>query len=45
MTNNTKLATPYRRHKENYWIRELGSAKPYGCSDNIDGLGISGERH
>ena len=39
-TNNPNLATPLRRQKEDYWIRELGTATPYGCNDKIDGIGI-----
>ena len=27
-TNNANLATPLRRQKEDYWIRELGTATP-----------------
>jgi hypothetical protein len=26
--------------KENYWMRELGTATPYGCNDKINGIGI-----
>ena len=37
-TNNLNLATPLRRKKENYWIRELGTATPYGCNDKIYGI-------
>jgi hypothetical protein len=39
-TNNPNLATPLRRQKEDYWIRELGTATPYGCNDKINGIGI-----
>ena len=39
-TNNPNLTTPLRRQKEDYWIRELGTATPYGCNDKIDGIGI-----
>ena len=39
-TNNPNLATPLRRQKEDFWIRELGTATPYGCNDKIDGIGI-----
>jgi hypothetical protein len=39
-TNNPNLATPLRRQKEDYWIRELGTATPYGCNDKVDGIGI-----
>ena len=39
-TNNPNLATPLRRQKEDYWIREFGTSTPYGCNDKIDGIGI-----
>jgi len=39
-TNNPNLATSLRRQKEDYWIRELGTATPYGCNDKIDGIGM-----
>ena len=39
-TNNLNLATPLRRQKEDYWIRELRTATSYGCNDKIDGTGI-----
>ena len=39
-TNNPNLATPLRRQKEDYWIRELGTATPYGCNDTINGIVI-----
>ena len=29
---------PLRRQKEYYWIRELGTAIPYGWNDKIDGI-------
>ena len=31
--------TPFRRKREEYWIRQLGTAAPYGCNDNIDSIG------
>lgn len=34
------LSTPYRLQREDFWIRELGTAIPYGCNDKIDGVGI-----
>ena len=40
-TNNPNLATPFRRQNEDYWMRELGTATPYGCNDKIDGISIS----
>ena len=39
-TNNPNLTTPLCRQKNDYWIRELGTATPYGCNDKIDGIGI-----
>ena len=36
-TNNPSLATSLRRQKEDYCIRKLGTATPYGCNDKIDG--------
>ena len=34
-TNSPALSTPYRRKREEHWIRELGTTTPYGCNDNI----------
>ena len=39
-TNNPNLRTPLHRQREDYWIRDLGTATPYGCNDNIVGIGI-----
>ena len=39
-SNNPNLSTTLRRQKEDYWIRQLGTATPYGCNDKIDGIGI-----
>jgi hypothetical protein len=38
-TNSTMLSTPYRPDRELFWIKELGTAMPYGCNDNIKGVG------
>ena len=38
-TNNPSLSTPLRRQGEEFWIRELGTAAPYGCNDKIDSVG------
>ena len=38
-SNHPGLSTPERRRKEEYWIRELGTAMPYGCNDKIDSIG------
>ena len=38
-TNNPTLSTPFRRQREEYWIKELGCATPYGCNDKIDTVG------
>ena len=34
---NTRL---HRRLRESHWIKELGTAAPYGCNDQIKGVGI-----
>ena len=31
--------TPFRRKREEHWIRQLGTAAPYGCNDHIDSIG------
>ena len=31
-TNNPILSTSLRRQREEFWIRELGTAAPYGCN-------------
>ena len=33
--------TPYHTDRELFWIKELGTAMPYGCNDNIKGVGKS----
>ena len=38
-TNNPSLSTPLRRQREEFWIRELGTAAPYGCNGKIDSVG------
>ena len=38
-TNSPTLSTPYRRKREEHWMRELGTATPYGCNDNISTIG------
>ena len=38
-SNSPNLSTPLRRQKEEYWIRKLGTAIPYGCNDKIDSIG------
>ena len=34
-----KPCTPSRRKREEHWIRQLGTAAPYGCNDHIDNIG------
>ena len=29
----------FRRKREEHWIRQLGTAAPYGCNDHIDSVG------
>ena len=38
-TNNPNLSTPFRRKREEHWIRRLGTAVPYSCNDHIDSTG------
>ena len=38
-TSNPSLSTPFRRKREEDWIRQLGTAAPYGCNDHIDSIG------
>ena len=33
------LCTPFRRKREEHWIRQLGTAAPYGCNEHIDCIG------
>ena len=33
------MSTPFRRKREQHWIRQLGTAAPYGCNDHIDSIG------
>jgi hypothetical protein len=40
MHDRTNNSTRLRREKEDYWIRELRTATPYGCNDKVDGIGI-----
>ena len=32
-------STPFRRKREEHWIRQLGTAAPYGCNDHVDSIG------
>ena len=41
-TNSPGLSTPFRRKREEHWIRQLGTTAPYGCNDHIDSIGILG---
>ena len=38
-TNNSTLSTSFRRQREEYWARELGTATPYGWNDKINTVG------
>ena len=38
-SGSLSLSTPLRRERELFWIKELGTAKPYGCNDQIKGVG------
>ena len=37
-SGSTSLSTPIRE-RELFWIKELGTAKPYGFNDEIKGVG------
>ena len=34
-SGSPSLSTPLRRERELFWIKELGTAKPYGFNDQI----------
>ena len=38
-TNSPTLSTHFRRQREEFWIKTLGTASPYGCNDNISSIG------
>ena len=38
-TNDPDYSTSFRRQREEFWIRMLGTAIPYGCNDNINHVG------
>ena len=38
-SENPTLFTSLRRTRELFWIKELGTAKPYGFNDQIKGVG------
>ena len=38
-SGSPSLSTPLRRERELFWIKELGTAKPYGFNDQIKGVG------
>ena len=35
-TNNPSFSNPFRRKREEHWIRQPGTAAPYGCNYHID---------
>ena len=37
-SGSPSLSTRLRREKELFWIKELGTAKPYGLNDQIKGV-------
>ena len=39
ISGSPSLNTPLRRERELFWIKELGTAKPYGFNDQIKGVG------
>ena len=38
-SENATLLTSFRRTRELFWIKELGTAKPYGFNNQIKGVG------
>ena len=38
-TNSPTLSTHFRRQREEFWIKTLGTASPYGCNDNLSSIG------
>ena len=38
-SGSPSLSTPLRRERELFWIKELGTAKPYSFNDQIKGVG------
>ena len=38
-SENPTLLSSFRRTRELFWIKELGTAKPYGFNDQIKGVG------
>jgi hypothetical protein len=38
-TDSPTLSTPFRRQREEHWIRKLGTVFLYGCNDNIGSIG------
>ena len=38
-SGSPSLSTPLRREREPFWIKELGTAKPYGFNGQIKGVG------
>jgi len=44
-TNSSKLSRKYREDRELFWIKELGTTLPYGCNDNIKGVGNLSNSH
>ena len=37
-SGSPSLSTPLRRERELFWIKDLGTAKPYGFNDRIKGV-------
>ena len=38
-TNNPNLCTPFRKKRQEYWMRELGTDDPYGWNEHIVSIG------
>ena len=37
--NCPTLSTHFRKQSEEFWIKTLGTASPYGCNDNMSSKG------
>ena len=37
--NCPTLSTHFRKQSEEFWIKTLGTASPYGCNDNMSSIG------
>ena len=38
INHSSKISEPLRKDREEFWIRELGTAFPYGCNDRTNSV-------